>query len=260
MAQTPRKELGQHWLFDQYYLQAVIDAAQLQPNDTVFEIGPGLGTLTEHLVEKVKKIIAVELDPHLASQLAAQGPTLSKLEVVQGDILGFDLTALPKDYKVVANIPYYLTGKLLRLLTDSTNPPRTMTLLVQKEVAERLAAQSGQLSVLGVVVQLFGEVRLGQVVPASAFTPPPNVDSQIVHVSRHAQPLFPKLDRGSFLKVVKAGFGEKRKKLRSALAGGLQLEKSAVDELLQRAKIPPQARAQELSLEEWHRLWQTWHS
>ncbi len=246
----PKKSLGQHWLKDEAALRQIVAAAELDGQDTVLEVGPGLGSLTKHLVAAAGQVVAVELDKTLARRLVPA----PNLRVVPGDIRRFDLTSLPAGYKLVANIPYYLTNHLLRLLIESTNSPAKMVLLVQREVAERLAARPGQMSVLAVSVQLDYEVKLGQVVPAKLFEPPPKVDSQIVILDRRPGPLFADLDRTLFFRLVKAGFSARRKKLRSALAGGLHLEKSLIDDLLKRADLDGNRRAQELSLADWHQL------
>jgi 16S rRNA (adenine1518-N6/adenine1519-N6)-dimethyltransferase len=234
-------------------LQAVAKAAEVTPNDTILEVGPGLGTLTKVLVSGAAQVVAVEFDNELAQKLAIRVPA-PHLRVVHEDILQFDLSQLPKDYKVAANIPYYLTSKLVRTLLESPNPPLITSLLVQKEVAERMAADPGELSILGISAQFYAEVALKEVVPAALFTPPPKVDSQIVQLRRRATPLFDDVTAKDFFRVVRAGFSEKRKKLRSSLSGGLHLEKSLVDELLVKAGVSDQARAQELDLEDWHRL------
>jgi len=231
----------------------VIEAAGVEANDTVLEIGPGLGTLTELLVGRAGQVIAVEFDEALARQLPQRLPA-ANLQVIYQDILKLDLTQLPPDYIVVANIPYYLTSNLLRVLSESPNPPRVMSLLVQKEVAERIAAGPGQMSLLAISVQLYYQPKLHQIVPAELFTPPPKVDSQIISLVRHSSPLFPDLDNKAFFHLVKAGFAGRRKKLRSSLAAGLRLDKPAVDLLLQRAGINGDLRAQELSLQDWYRL------
>lgn len=253
MNNNPKKSLGQHWLRDKAMLEAVADTANIGPADTVLEVGPGLGTLTKVLTERAGSVIAVELDEELAASLA-NNVNAENLEVISSDILKFDLGSLSAGYKVAANIPYYLTANLLRTLIDSPNPPSQMALLVQKEVAERIAAGPGQMSILAVSVQLDYEPKLGRVVPAEMFTPPPKVDSQIIGLIRRNGELFPGMDRNSFFKVVKAGFSERRKKLRSSLAGGLAIEKAAADDLLARAGISGDSRAQELSLDDWYKL------
>jgi 16S rRNA (adenine1518-N6/adenine1519-N6)-dimethyltransferase len=250
----PKKSLGQHWLTDARVLSDIVQSADVFDGDVVLEIGPGLGTLTKILTEQASQVIAVELDEKLAQSLP-KNLAAKNLRVVQGDILKFDLTQLPPDYKVVANIPYYLTSNLLRVLSESPNPPLTMALLVQKEVAERICARPGQMSLLSVSVQLYYECQLGVVVPAELFTPPPKVDSQVVALHRHGKPLFNNLDTKQFFRVVKAGFAGRRKKLRSSLAAGLQINKDQADELLKKANISGDLRAQNLSLEDWHKLY-----
>lgn len=230
------------------------NAADIQDGDTVLEIGPGLGTLTELLVERADRVIAVEFDQKLALELPRRVPD-SNLTVVHQDILRFDLTTLPAGYKVVANIPYYLTSNLIRVLSESTNPPAQVALLVQKEVAERVAAAPGDMSLLSVTAQYYWEVGLGDVVPARLFTPPPKVDSQILALKHRSLPLFVDTDARSFFRLVKAGFSNRRKTLLNSLSGGLQLEKPAVHTLLESAVITPTARPQELSLEQWHALY-----
>ncbi len=249
----PKKELGQHWLKDRDILAAIADAAEVSERDTVLEIGPGLGTLTSELLRRAQKVIAVEFDADLARKLPAQFPG-KDLEVVNTDILQFDLSGLPEGYKVVANVPYYITSKIVQQVSEATNPPSIAVLLVQKEVAERIAADPGDMSMLSVSAQVFFEASLDIEVPAEYFTPPPKVDSQVVVLRRREAPLVALADQKAFFRVVRAGFSERRKKLRSSLAGGLHLEKSAVDELLQKAGISAEARAQELSIAQWREL------
>lgn len=249
----PKKSLGQHWLKDREILNAVADAAELTKQDTVLEIGPGLGTLTSVLLSRASSVLAVEYDSELAIKLPAQFPGTS-LSVVNEDILQFDLAQLPAGYKVVANVPYYITSKIIQRLTTDDNPPSLAVLLVQKEVAERIVAGPGAMSILAVAAQVFAEVSLGVYVPREYFTPPPEVDSQVVILKLRQEPLVSVDDQPDFFRLVRAGFGEKRKKLRSSLAGGLHLEKSAADKLLEDAGISPEARAQELSIAQWKTL------
>jgi len=248
-----KKSLGQHWLKDRQALEAISELAEIIHTDTVLEIGPGLGHLTKYLVDQAGHVIAVEFDEKLASQLPSRVSS-KKLKVVQADILKFDLTDLPTHYKVVANIPYYLTSNLLRILSESLNPPYLMVLLVQKEVAERICAHAGQMSLLSIAVQLYYSCELGIIVPADKFEPAPKVDSQVVVLRHHAKPLFHDLDTKSFFQIVKAGFAGRRKKLRSSLAAGLHLDKKAADALLAKAGIDGDKRAQELTLSDWYSL------
>jgi 16S rRNA (adenine1518-N6/adenine1519-N6)-dimethyltransferase len=247
------KSLGQHWLKDRDVLSHIADQALLTPDDTVLEIGPGLGTLTSELLRRAKKVVAVEFDEQLAAKLPAQFPG-KDLEVVTSDILSYDLSVLPHGYAVVANVPYYITSKIIQMLMTADNKPRIAVLLVQKEVAQRLAAKPGQMSILGVSAQLFAEVTLGDVVPARMFTPPPKVDSQVVVLTTRHAPFLTDIDEKHFFRVVKAGFSAKRKKLRSSLSGGLKIDKDQVEALLARANISPDSRAEALSLDDWARL------
>ncbi len=252
---APKKSLGQHWLNDAAALEGIAAAARLTPDDVVLEIGPGPGALTRLLVKAASRVVAVELDSYQAAMLPAAVPA-KNLEVVQQDILEFDLTTLPVGYKVVANIPYYLTSNLIRVLAEASNPPALAVLLIQKEVAERLAAAPGDTSLLSISAQFYFEVVLDQVVKAEAFTPPPKVDSQVVVLRYRQEPLF-EVDSKVFFRLVKAGFSMRRKTLLNSLSGGLGLTKPAVQALLEQAGIQPTLRAQALSLQDWYRLYCT---
>jgi len=253
MALQNDKSLGQHWLRDRDTLAHIADCAELNPNDTVLEIGPGLGTLTSEILRKAGRVVAVEFDTELARKLPAQFPG-KNLEVITGDILKFDLSTMPVGYKVVANVPYYITSKIVQTLMTDVNKPSIAVMLVQKEVAQRLAAKPGQMSILAVSAQLFAEVTLGDKVPAVLFTPPPKVDSQVVILKTRKTPFLTDVNEADFFRIVKAGFSAKRKKLRSSLAGGLKLSKPEIEEILCRADINPNDRAETLSLDDWVRL------
>jgi 16S rRNA (adenine1518-N6/adenine1519-N6)-dimethyltransferase len=247
------KALGQHWLMDRTVLAGVADSAQITAGDTVLEIGPGLGTLTSELLRRAKRVVAVEFDSELARKLPGQFPG-KDLVVVNEDILRFDLNTLPAGYKVVANVPYYITSKIVKLLMTATNKPSVAVLLVQKEVAERLAATPGDMSILAVSAQLYAEVSLGVKVGREYFTPPPKVDSQVVILRTRPGPLVPPEDERALFRVVKAGFSSKRKKLRSSISAGLAMTKPQAEELLRHANIDPELRAEDLSIEQWLRL------
>ena len=246
----PKKSLGQHWLKDRDVLAAIANEAEITADDTVLEIGPGLGTLTSELLRRAKRVIAVELDGDLARKLPGQFPG-TPLEVVNQDILSFDLRTLPKNYVVVANVPYYITSKIIQLLTTAENKPRAIVLLIQKEVAERLAAEPGDMSILAVSAQIYATVRLGDVVPADLFTPPPKVDSQVVILTMRSEPLVRADEEKAFFRVVKAGFVAKRKKLRSSLASGLHMTKPEVETLLLGHGISADNRAEDLTIQNW---------
>jgi 16S rRNA (adenine1518-N6/adenine1519-N6)-dimethyltransferase len=249
-----KKSLGQHWLHDEASLRAMCELASVEPGDVIIEIGPGLGTLTQKLLHAGAKVEAVEFDIELSDSLKNRLVKTEELTVVNQDILSYDFSKLKPGYKVVANIPYYLTSNLIKVLSETSNPPKSATLLIQKEVAERLCAGPGDMSLLSVSAQMYFECRLGPIVPAALFTPPPKVDSQIVHLDRREQPLFGDADPRVLFRVVKAGFSNRRKTLHNSLSGGLHMSKDDSKKLLESAEISTQARPQELSLQEWINL------
>lgn len=259
------KSLGQNFLFDDAVLHRIADYAEITPDDEVLEIGPGLGTLTTKLCDRAKHVTAVEFDRRLAPMLL-QNIAKWRLEyddlkrepdnvtVVNMDFLRYDLSQLPRDYKVVANIPYNLTSKIIEKLLTAENPPITIVLLVQKEVAERLAARPGKLSLLAISAQVFATVEKGIKVLAEMFIPAPKVESQVVIMRRREVPLVPRAQQDEFFAMVRAGFSEKRKKLRSSLAVGLKTTKESAEQILTNANIDPNKRAQELSIDDWKLL------
>ena len=255
----PKKSLGQHWLKDPEILADIAEAAELTSDDVVLEIGPGLGTLTSRLLARANSVTAVEFDADLTRKLPGQFPG-KKLTVINQDILQFDLNQLPKNYKVVANVPYYITSKIVEKLMTAENKPSIAVLLVQKEVAERIAAGAGNMSVLSVSVQIFAEAELDIEVPRQFFTPPPKVDSQVVVLRTRNNPLITPEDQRDFFRIVKSGFSAKRKKLRSSLSGGLGIDKGVAEELLKNAGISPDARAEDLAIEDWKRLLKEWRN
>ncbi len=249
----PKKSLGQHWLTDRMILSGIAEAAEITKDDVVLEIGPGLGTLTSELLRRAERVTAVELDADLAAKLPGQFPG-TNLTVVQQDILTFDLTTLPKGYVVVANVPYYITSKIVQTLLTSTNLPKRIVLLVQKEVAERIVAGPGDMSLLAVSAQLYAETWLDMVVEAEYFTPPPKVDSQVVVLEPFAEPKVSPDQQPAFFRIVKAGFSGRRKKLRTSLSAGLHLSKPAIDTWLESVGIDANLRAEDLSIEDWRKL------
>lgn len=253
MALQNNKSLGQHWLKDRDILAGIADDAELNEDDFVLEIGPGLGTLTSEIFRRAGRVLAVEFDAELARKLPGQFPG-KQLEVVNEDILQFDLSKLPAGYKVVANVPYYITSKIIEKLMTAENKPSTVVILVQKEVAERVAAGPGDMSILAVSAQVYAKARLGIEAPKEYFTPPPKVDSQVVVLETRDEPLVKAADERLFFRVVKAGFSAKRKKLRSSISAGLALDKQATDELLQAANVNPDDRAEDLSIDDWLRV------
>lgn len=261
MDAVPNKSLGQHWLFDGVALGRMADAIGAKTGDTVVEIGPGLGTLTQVLLERGTRVIAVEFDESLAvsleNRLREQGADTSQLTVVRADIRQFRFDEVPQPYKVCANIPYYLTSNLVRMLTDTNGKPSEISLLVQKEVAERIVSINGKSSLLSCIAQLWYDCSLDIVVPASLFTPPPKVDSQILIMKKRESPSIDG-QPDKLYRLFKAGFSEKRKNLRNALSGGLAISKESVVEMLVRAEIEPTRRAETLTLKEWEKLFNIW--
>lgn len=249
----PKKSLGQHWLFDENILSSIVKTSEVKAGDNVLEVGPGLGTLTQKLLETGASIYAVEKDELLTSDLKKQIKRYN-FKLFNGDILQFDLSILPPGYKVAANIPYYLTSNLIRNLTESKNPPESITLLVQKEVAQRICAKPGQMSLLSVSSQLYYSCNLSIFVPKEKFTPAPKVDSQVVHLTRKKLSDLPEIDTKNFFRVVKAGFSSRRKTLLNSLYGGLNADKQIISSRLEAIGISPGQRPQELSLAEWTRL------
>lgn len=247
----PNKNLGQHFLVDRDSLEGIMAAASPTSSDTILEIGPGLGVMTRPLTTNAGQVVAVETDRVLADLLRRDAP--ANLSVVEQDILKYDLRQLPAGYKVIANIPYYLTSKIFRLLIDSPNPPSVMSLLIQKEVAERIAAVPGRMSILALSVQYWGRPEIVQIVERHKFWPAPEVDSAILRVTLTG-PAFP-ADSDRLFRLIKAGFGEKRKQLKNSLAGGLNCSVDRATELVEQAGLSATARAQELSLDDWHRLY-----
>lgn len=250
-----KKPLGQHWLSDPDSLQAICSSADLLPTDIVLEIGPGMGHLTKLLAQRAANVVAVELDGELAAQLPKRVPA-ANLQVIHQDILSFDLTSLPIGYKIVANIPYYLTSHLIRTISESTNPPKSAVLLIQKEVARRVTAQPGAMSMLSISAQFYWETSVGRIINSRLFTPPPKVDSQILILARRSCELFPEVDPKMYFRIVKAGFAGRRKTLLNSLSAGLRLSKADVSDLLAICSIDPAIRAQNLSLSDWYHIYQ----
>lgn len=260
----PRKGLGQNFLVDRGALARIVAAADLSPEDTVVEVGPGVGHLTRLLSEAAGRVIAVELDSNLAALLRRELADRPNVEIVEGDILALDPAALAdaratgRPYKVVANLPYYITSAALRHLLEAQPPPALLVVTVQREVADRITASPGDMSLLAVSVQFYGRPRRVARIPAGAFFPPPKVDSAIVRIDVYPPEERPVqvADTQRFFDIVRAGFGQKRKQLRNSLAAGLHLPSERVEAALARAGIDPHRRAETLSLKEWEALYQ----
>lgn len=252
----PDKRLGQVFLVDPVALQQVLDAANITSSDIVLEIGPGLGSLTRYLAARGRSVIAVELDENLIEPLKHVLNPFNNVQIVQGDILKLDLSPflLAQDYLVVANIPYYITSAVIRHLLSSHTRPKCIVLTVQQEVAIRICAAPGDLSLLALSVQVFGRPKIMAYIPAGAFYPPPKVDSAVVRVDLYPEPVIPSAQLEAFFRLAKAGFSQKRKTIRNSLAGGLALKPDEVEQLLLAANIEPRRRAESLNLDEWGEL------
>jgi 16S rRNA (adenine1518-N6/adenine1519-N6)-dimethyltransferase len=252
----PSKGLGQNFLIDNQALQKIVAAADIGPADAVLEIGPGLGNLTRYLALAAKSVTAVELDAHLFPALAAVLAPYKNVRLVQGDILKLDpaeLMDIP-DYLVVANIPYYITSAVIRHLLESSPRPRQVVLTIQQEVADRICALPGDMSLLALSVQVYGRPQVKARIPAGAFYPPPKVDSSILCVDIYTEPVIPVPLLDTFFALAKAGFSQKRKTLRNSISAGMHLAPAETEKMLTAAGINPQRRAETLSLEEWGKL------
>ncbi len=255
----PHKGLGQNFLQDPLALEKIVGAADIQPTDTVLEIGPGLGSLTRYLAASAKEVVAVELDQHLIPALKAVLSPYNNVRIIHGDIMELSPADLMKEenYIVAANIPYYITSAVIRHLLESETKPRRIVLTIQKEVAKRICEKPGDMSLLALSVQVYGKPRIAAHIPAGAFIPAPNVDSSVLCIDIYPSPLIPAELLDSFFRLTKAGFGQKRKTLRNSLSAGLSISPTDAASLLNTAGIDPQRRAETLSLEEWQRLCET---
>ena len=263
-----RKKLGQNFLIDEDALEAVASAAELTIDDVVIEVGPGLGVLTQELVKQAGGVVAVELDDRLAAILKQKMAAVKNFAVINQDILKIKpqailsepvaVTALagrPVSYKVVANLPYYITSAVLRYFLEASPQPSIIVVMVQKEVAEAIAAEHGKMSLLSISVQLYGKPEIVRIVPSSSFYPSPKVDSAILKIKIYDKPSVDVGDIDGFFNLIRVGFTASRKQLPNSLAQGLKCSREEVMPLLDEAGINPQRRAETLSLQEWAGLW-----
>jgi len=261
----PQKELGQNFLVDRRILEQILAAAEISAADTVLEIGPGLGTLTQALAEAAQRVMAVEVDRQLVAILHERMQAFPNVDIITGDILALRVSDLlpaapassPAEYayKVVANIPYNITSAVLRHLLEACPRPQLIVLMVQKEVAQRITARPGDMSLLSVSVQFYGQPRLIRRVPATAFYPVPKVDSAILRIDPHSQLSLQPEEIQPFFDVVRAGFGQRRKQLRNSLAHGLGLSGACIAGAFVQAGMDGERRAQTLSVGEWVTLY-----
>lgn len=254
----PKKSLGQNFMHDPNMLDKIIATAGVTEQDKVLEIGPGTGTLTARLALTAKQVVAVEVDERMYDILFDQFEHHSKIRLVLQDILRTDIAGLMGDepYIVVANVPYYITSAILQHLLESKHPPRRVTLVMQYEVGERIIAkpESGDMSLLAVSIQFYGQPRLVSRLNRALFWPRPEVDSALLRIDIYDKPPVDVPSAVAFFRVVKAGFSQKRKQLRNAVSAGLHMTNTEADAYLRSANIDPQRRAETLSLEEWAAL------
>ena len=252
----PSKGLGQNFLSDPAILSKIVDSAGIQPEDTVLEVGSGLGSLTIFLACSAAQVVAVELDRKMIPLLEYHLRGYPNVKIIQGDMLELDPCDVMQTpgYLVVANIPYYITSALIRHLLESKCKPGRLVLTMQEEVAKRICSQPGDLNLLALSVQVFGKPAQLFKIPAGAFYPPPRVDSVVLSISLYDEPQIPPAQIDQFFELIKAGFSQKRKTLRNALSGGLHLPPQVVEKRLITAGIDPQRRAETLSIPEWRDL------
>lgn len=253
---APKKSLGQNFLHDPNALEKIVSVADLQPDDTVLEIGPGTGALTVKLAQSAGRVVAVEIDERLIRPLRRQVGAFANVEIICANFLELDFEPLfgGHEYKVVANLPYYITTLILRRLLEARHKPRRLVLTVQQEVAERMVAAPGDMSLLAVSVQFYGAARILTTFPPAVFWPRPEVASAVVRIDTYDQPPVEVQDEAQFFRVARAGFGQKRKQLKNALGAGLGLTHGDAMALLDSAGIDPTRRAETLSLSEWAAL------
>ncbi len=279
----PKKGLGQNFLVDPAHRARIVAAANLTPDDIVLEVGPGPGVLTELIAQQAGRVVAVELDDRLIPFLRKRFADQPHVAIVHGDILKLDVGALMSEsanqrmsesangtshnpqfairnpqYKVIANLPYYITSAAIRHLLESDPPPTLLVLTVQREVAERMVASPPQMSLLALGVQFYCTAQIVDRIPAGAFFPRPKVDSAVVRLVRREQPVAADVEAAAFFQVARAGFGQPRKQLRNSLAAGLGMTPADAERWLMAAGIAPQRRAETLSLAEWAALARTW--
>jgi 16S rRNA (adenine1518-N6/adenine1519-N6)-dimethyltransferase len=259
-----KKSLGQNFLKDDTLIARIVDLADILPTDAVLEIGPGQGVLTALLAKRAQKVVAIELDDRLIPILTKRFVNDAHVTIIHDDVLKTDFSALSTEhvlpcarYKIVANIPYYITAPIIRFFLEQPCTPASMTLMVQEEVAQRLCAKPGTMSILAIAAQYYADVTYGFLVPRDHFDPVPAVDSAVIHLKIHKDTSDTRaINTKDFFRVVKMGFSAKRKTLCNNLANGLHKEKSDIDTVLRNIGLREGVRAQELSIDDWKILTQ----
>ncbi len=255
----PNKSFGQNFLIDRSILERMVEAAEIELDDQVLELGAGTGVLTRELARRARRVVAVELERNMLTLLAKTTGALPNVERLARNLLYLD----PQDvfaqepYKLVANLPYYITAPTFRHFLESANKPRLLVVMVQYEVAQRMVAGPGDMSLLGVSVQFYGQPSIVARVPARSFYPAPKVDSAILRVNVHDHVPLSLAERDGFFHIVQAGFAERRKQLHNSLTHHLHRKNEEIRDCLAAANIDPSRRAETLTIDEWLALWAT---
>jgi 16S rRNA (adenine1518-N6/adenine1519-N6)-dimethyltransferase len=259
----PKKRFGQHFLSDANILNKIVDAAEVGPDTTVVEVGPGLGALTAVLAERAHRVVTVEVDRDLAASLRERFVSALNVTIVEADVLDLAPSqilqaggAMPP-YVVVANLPYNIASPVLRTFLEGDARPQRMVVMVQKEVADAIVAQPGDMGLLSVATQVYGDTSMVMRVAPGAFNPPPKVQSAVVRIDVSDEPRVD-VPLDTFFRIVRAGFGNPRKKLRNSLSFGLHVKQEVVDAAMQDAGVDPTLRAQVLSLADWEAITRAW--
>ncbi|HEY4383481.1 MAG TPA: 16S rRNA (adenine(1518)-N(6)/adenine(1519)-N(6))-dimethyltransferase RsmA [Ktedonobacteraceae bacterium] len=255
----PNKSFGQNFLTDHSILDKIIEAAKISPDDTILEVGAGTGVLTRELAQRAKRVVAVELERDMLALLEKTTESYPNVELIARNLLFLDPMEVfgQQRYKLVANLPYYITAPTFRHFLEAENAPELLVVMVQLEVAQRIIAQPGDLSLLAISVQFYGQPQIIAQVPARSFFPAPKVDSAILRVDVNPRaPLQPE-ERNRFFRIIQAGFSERRKQLHNSLAHGLHTKNEEIRAWLATAGIEASRRAETLSIEEWLKLWRT---
>ena len=250
---NPKKKLGQNFLIDSFVYDSVIDAASINKDDNVLEVGPGLGILTEYLAERAKNVLAVELDKEIFLYLKEKFIDNQNIHILNENILDFSFDYFrSQDYKIVANLPYHITSCFLRKFLSNENSPVSMTLMLQKEVAQRIVASDKKESKLSISVKFYADAKIIRYVDRDSFWPVPKVDSAIIHIKKLKNSLLlDKEDIKKFFRLVKFGFINKRKMLKNNLAAAFRKDTGYIENILIKNNLNPKIRAQDLYIDNW---------
>lgn len=253
----PHRPAGQNFLINENIISQIISTAEINIQDTVLEIGPGLGFITKELANQTKQVLAIELDRRLASAMKDLAKGFKNLKVIQNDVMKIKLDEFVnhKEYKLVSNLPFNITSWVLRNFLQYKPKPESITIVVQKEIAQRIVAKPGNMSILSVAVQVYSEPEIVKIINKENFWPQPKVDSAIIRINNIKGEIKGMIDEKSFFRVVKAGFSAKRKKLINSLSSGLQIDKANISQILSKVNINLDSRAQELSINDWREIY-----